>query len=130
MSPFDRRDFIRGVALAGLATEVNADDVVRPADSAAGKDVTRKLARFVVDSKAEDVPQLVNKEAARTLLNWAACAVGGSRNETVDIALSALMPFAGPAQATLLGRKERLDVLNAALINGIASHIFDYDDTH
>lgn len=128
---FDRRDFIRGVALAGLAAEADADETARPADSAAsGKDVTRKLAEFVVASKPEVIPQAVRKEAARTLLNWAACAVGGSGHQTVDIAVSALSPFAGPAQATLLGRKERMDVLNAALINGIASHIFDYDDTH
>lgn len=131
MSPFDRRDFIRGLALAGIAADANADEPARPSNSAAaGKDVTRKLANFVIASKSEDVPHLVNKEAARTLLNWAACAVGGSRHETVDIAVSALAPFAGPAQATLLGRKERMDVMNAALINGIASHIFDYDDTH
>lgn len=129
MPPFDRRDFIRGIALAGVAAEAKADDA-KPAASAAAKDVTRKLANFVVSSKPEDVPKLVNKEASRTLLNWAACAVGGSRTETVDIAVSALAPFAGTGQATLLGRKERMDVMNAALINGIASHIFDYDDTH
>ncbi len=135
MSPLDRRDFMRGVALAGMAAEANADDAPGSAEAAAqaavnSKDVTRKLAHYVVASKPQDVPSAVNKEAARTLLNWAACAVGGSRNQTVDIAVSALSPFAGPAQATLLGRKERMDVLNAALINGIASHIFDYDDTH
>jgi len=56
--------------------------------------------------------------------------VGGSRHETVEIALAALTPFAGPAQATILGRRERMDIMNAALINGISSHIFDYDDTH
>jgi 2-methylcitrate dehydratase PrpD len=130
ITPFDRRDFMRGVALAGIAAEAKGDDTARPADTAAAKDVTGKLASFVVASKAEEIPPAVNKDAARTLLNWAACAVGGSRDETVDIAVSALAPFAGSAQATLLGRKERLDVLNAALINGIASHIFDYDDTH
>ncbi len=126
------------MALAGAAADAKADDAKADqrksgsaaAEAAAGKDVTRKLASFVLASKPEDVPHLVNKEAARTLLNWAACAVGGSRHETVDIAVSALAPFAGPAQATLLGRKERMDILNAALINGIASHIFDYDDTH
>jgi 2-methylcitrate dehydratase PrpD len=134
MSPFDRRDFIRGVALAGLAAEGHADDkiapVPTPAQAAAAKDVTRRLARYVVASKPGDVPQRVNKEAARTLLNWVGCAVGGSRHETVDIAVAALSPFAGSAQAGILGRKERMDVLNAALVNGIASHIFDYDDTH
>src|SRR4029077_5931935 len=32
--------------------------------------------------------------------------------------------------ASVLGRSEQLDVLHAALINGISSHIFDFDDTH
>ena len=34
------------------------------------------------------------------------------------------------AQATLLGRSERVDIGSAALLNGIASHTFDFDDTH
>ena len=38
--------------------------------------------------------------------------------------------LAGKPEANLLGRAEKLDSLNAALINGIASHIFDGDDTH
>jgi len=127
---FDRRDFIRGMALAGMAADANAEDAAKPATIGQPKDATRNLARFVVASKPDDVPATVKKEAARTLLNWAGCAVGGSRHETVNIAVGALSPFSGPAQATLLGRKERMDVMNAALINGIASHIFDYDDTH
>jgi 2-methylcitrate dehydratase PrpD len=136
VSPFDRRDFIRGIALAGLAPDSKADDTkgndkIAPVQTPAqAKDITRQLARYVVASKPEDVPHLVNKEATRTLLNWVGCAVGASRHESVEIAIGALAPFAGPAQATLLGRKERMDVLNAALVNGIASHIFDYDDTH
>ena len=39
-------------------------------------------------------------------------------------------PFSGPPQASVLGRGERLDPLHAALINGISSHVFDFDDTH
>jgi 2-methylcitrate dehydratase PrpD len=130
MSPFDRRNFIRGIALAGLAADAKADDKLTPVQAAAAKDVTRHLAQYVVASKPEDVPNLVNKAAARTLLNWVGCAVGASRHESVEIAIGALAPFAGVGQATILGRKERMDVLNAALVNGIASHIFDYDDTH
>ncbi len=130
MSPIDRRDFMRGIAIAGLAAEAKGDDKIAPVQAAASKDVTRHLAEYVVASKPEDIPHPVDKEATRTLLNWVGCAVGGSRHETVDIAIGALAPFAGPAQATILGRKERMDVLNAALVNGIASHIFDYDDTH
>ncbi len=127
---FDRRHFIRGMAMAGMAADADADDGAKPATVGEPKNATRNLARFVVASRLDDVPSAVRKEAARTLLNWAGCAVGGSRHETVNIAVGALSPFSGPAQATLLGRKERMDVMNAALINGIAAHIFDYDDTH
>jgi 2-methylcitrate dehydratase PrpD len=93
-------------------------------------DVTRRLARYVVSARTEDLPESVRKEAARTLLNWVGCAVGGSRHEAVDTAIGALSPFSGPAQATILGRRERMDVLHAALMNGISSRVFDFDDTH
>ena len=33
-------------------------------------------------------------------------------------------------QATVLGRSERVDMASAALVNGITSHTFDFDDTH
>ena len=93
-------------------------------------DVTRTLARYVVDSKFEDVPASVRKEAIRSLLNWVGCAIGGCRHESVNRAMSAFQPFAGPRQAAVLGRTERTDILNAALLNGISSHVFDFDDTH
>ena len=92
--------------------------------------VTRTLARYVVEARYADVPAAVRKEAQRTLLNWMGCAVGGSRHETLDAAIAALAPFSGPPQASVLGRRERLDVLHASLMNGISSHVFDYDDTH
>jgi 2-methylcitrate dehydratase PrpD len=93
-------------------------------------EVTRTLARYVVESKPSDVPAPVRREAVRSLLNWVGCAVGGSRHETVDRAIAALAPFSGPAQASVLGRAERLDIMHAALMNGISSHVFDFDDTH
>jgi 2-methylcitrate dehydratase PrpD len=34
------------------------------------------------------------------------------------------------SQATILGRRGRFDVMNAAFVNGVSSHIFDFDDTH
>jgi hypothetical protein len=37
--------------------------------------------------------------------------------------VAALAPFSGPAQASLFGRKERFDIMNAALVNGISSHV-------
>ena len=92
--------------------------------------VTRTLARYIVGARYDDLPANVRKEGVRTLLNYIGVAVGGSHHETVDRAIAAVDPFSGPKQASLLGRNERLDIMNAAFINGISSHVFDMDDTH
>ena len=93
-------------------------------------EVTRTLARFVIEHRYAEIPEKVRHEAARSILNWVGCAVGGSRHETVERALAALAEFSGPPQATVLGRGDRLDIMQAALMNGITSHTFDFDDTH
>jgi 2-methylcitrate dehydratase PrpD len=93
-------------------------------------EITRALARFVVEHEPSRLPQNVKHDAARSFLNWMGCAVGGSRHETIECALAALAPFSGPPEATVLGRTERLDIMQAALMNGITSHTFDFDDTH
>ncbi len=93
-------------------------------------EVTRTLARYIVQSKREHIPAPVRHEAARALLNWCGCAIGASRHETIANALAAVLPFVGAPQAGILGRGERVDILHAALINGISSHVFDFDDTH
>jgi 2-methylcitrate dehydratase PrpD len=92
--------------------------------------VTQILARFACGTRGDTIPGAMRHEALRALLNWMGCAIGASHHETIERALAALRPFAGPAQATVLGRGDRLDILNVALLNGIASHTFDFDDTH
>ena len=72
----------------------------------------------------------VEHEAQRTFLNWLGCAIGASRHPTVEAALAAVLELAPAAQATMLGRGERVDMASAALLNGITSHTFDFDDTH
>src|SRR5687768_2825852 len=91
---------------------------------------TRTLARFVAESRLGDIPEATQHEGKRALLNWLGCAIGGSRDETVERALAAIDPFSGPRTASLIGRGEKLDPLNAALVNGLGSNILDYDDTH
>jgi len=93
------------------------------------KDVTSQVASFVLSTKLEDIPEGVRKEARRALVNYVGCALGGCRHEAMDITLRALGPYAGPATASVLGRAERSDPLLASLLNGISSHVHDYDDT-
>jgi 2-methylcitrate dehydratase PrpD len=133
----DRRNFIGASALAGIGasalmetTALAAPPVETKKESIPPPDATRILAKYVVSAQLADLPTPVRKEAARTLLNWVGCTIGGSRNEAVDIAVSALRPFFGDEQASLLGRRERLDIFHASLLNGISSHVLDFDDTH
>lgn len=139
MSPLDRREFVGAISLASLGTLATSTTSIQAAAAPAaqgsegfeiGQDVTRRIAKYIVTGQYDDLSAAVRKEGQRTLLNYVGCAVGGSRHETLDAAISALMPFSGPPQASLLGRRERMDILHASLMNGISSHVFDFDDTH
>src|SRR5438105_9016409 len=92
--------------------------------------VTRILAEFVATHRSGAFPSSVEHEAHRTLMNWLGCAIGASRHPTLEAALSAVCEFEPTAQASVLGRSERVDMASAALVNGITSHTFDFDDTH
>jgi 2-methylcitrate dehydratase PrpD len=92
--------------------------------------VTARLSQYVLDTKYEDLPAPVRKEGIRTFFNYVGGAVGGSNEQTVDIAVAVLAPFSGPPQAGMFGRRERFDIMNAAFVNGVSSHVHDYDDTH
>jgi 2-methylcitrate dehydratase PrpD len=90
---------------------------------------TKTLAEYVIASRLGETPGDVQHEARRALVNYVGCAVGGSLHPSLDIAIQALGPFSGKPTAKVLGRSERLDPLHASLMNGISSHVYDYDDT-
>jgi Uncharacterized protein involved in propionate catabolism len=106
----------------------------RPAD-AAGQPrdfgpVTDALARFAASCHWEDIPQAVRHEARRSLLNYFAVALAGCTDPTVDIAACVYGRFRSGEHATLVGRGERSDMLNAAALNAMAANVYDFDDTH
>ncbi|PVE08895.1 MmgE/PrpD family protein [Limnohabitans sp. Rim28] len=92
--------------------------------------ITAELARFVAEHPSKGWSDAVDHEAHRTFLNWLGCAIGAAKHEAVESALAAVNMLAPAQQATIAGRAERVDMANAALINGISSHTFDFDDTH
>jgi 2-methylcitrate dehydratase PrpD len=92
--------------------------------------ITEKLARFLATHRPEDVPERVRHEAKRSLVNFFATALGGCRNEGVEILVATLAECFGPPQATIIGRSERTDPLTAAFLNAVSSNVFDFDDTH
>ena len=129
----NRRSLIgaAGLALATPALKAGeAAEAAKPAAKTPPPHVTKILAQWILGSSYDTLPDPVRRESVRSVLNWVGVAIGGSHHETVDVAVSALQPFSGPPQAGLFGRTERFDILNAAFLNGVSSHIFDFDDTH
>jgi 2-methylcitrate dehydratase PrpD len=92
--------------------------------------ITRILAKFVATHPSKGWNDAVDHEAHRTFLNWVGCAVGASRHESAEAALGAVRMLQPAPQSSLLGRAEKVDMASAALVNGITSHTFDFDDTH
>jgi 2-methylcitrate dehydratase PrpD len=91
--------------------------------------VTAALAAYVANSDLDDIPEDVQQEAKRALLNYLGCALGGSVEPALDVAIATLIPYSGKPSAVVLGRRVRFDPLHAALLNGIGSHVHEYDDT-
>ena len=95
-------------------------------------DATRRFADFLCGLKYEDLPEVAIGKAKLCLLDWIGVAVAAfvSEKSKMGMMFSTLRPFFGQPQATLLTRRTKADLINAALINGTAAHLLDYDDVY
>ncbi|KAJ7785640.1 2-methylcitrate dehydratase [Mycena metata] len=92
---------------------------------------TERIASWAVNLSYSSLPPEVIQAAVSSFYNWVGCAIGGALHPTTTTASEALSPFFGKPTSSLLGQKgARTDASHAALLNGIASHVHDYDDTH
>jgi 2-methylcitrate dehydratase PrpD len=92
--------------------------------------ISRSLARFVVDSSWPDMSEALRHEAKRSIVNVIGTALGGSSDAATRRTAETLAPFSSPAEATIIGRREQMNCLDAAFVNALAGNVFDFDDTH
>jgi 2-methylcitrate dehydratase PrpD len=92
--------------------------------------ITRELAALAVRSRYGALPELVQKEAARTFLNWMGCVLGGCHELAVEMAAAVSVDAGGSAQASLIGHRLKTDMASAAFVNCMSSSILAFDDTH
>lgn len=91
---------------------------------------TGDLARYVVDSTPESIPDALIHEGKRCLINFLAVAIYASRDPSLDILLDVFDAEGGSPLASVVGTGVRTTLQNAALANGYLGHLEDYDDTH
>ena len=93
-------------------------------------DVTQCLTQFVSSCRWDQVPEKVRHEAKRSLLNYFSVALSACYDPTIEKAVRVYGRFSSDRQATVIGRRERFDLLTAAALNTMSSNVYDFDDTH
>ena len=91
---------------------------------------TGELARWVVETSSEQVPDSIIHEGKRCLINFISVALYSSRDPSLAILLDVFKIEGGGRHASVLGTSVRTSLQNAALANGYLGHLEDYDDTH
>lgn len=92
--------------------------------------ITGAIADFALSGSFSDLPEQVQRESVRNVVNWVGCALGGAPTPTVAAAISGLQGYSSPGRCRVIGRSERFDAPGAAVINCLASAAHAYDDTH
>jgi 2-methylcitrate dehydratase PrpD len=95
-----------------------------------GESVSEVFAAFIEASSWSGIGPRLRHEAKRSLLNFFGCALGSANSDPMAVAVDVMRSFSGGAQASLVGRPERLDILAASFLNAAAANFFDFDDTH
>ncbi|MCL6575709.1 MmgE/PrpD family protein [Kyrpidia sp.] len=91
--------------------------------------VTQEVAFHVQNTQFQQLSPLAIQQAKRSLLNWIGTAIGGAGHPAVEKVLRVAERMGGRRQVTILGRHAKSDPLFGALINGLSSHVHDFDDT-
>ena len=86
------------------------------------------IAAWVVSFSSEDAPALVRREAWRSILDVIGVSLAGAGHETCQRLRDLAASEHGPGPCTVLGAALPGSASAAALVNGAAAHVLDFDD--
>jgi 2-methylcitrate dehydratase PrpD len=92
--------------------------------------LTRQLAAFAVSVAEPGLPGDVIHNAKRSLLDWVAAVLAGVRDPAAAKLHAVIAQVAPEPAAAVVGTGLRTSVPFAALANGYASHLQDFDDVY
>ena len=90
--------------------------------------VTQGLAEQAFELRLDHVPDPVIQIARLALLDWYAVTWAGTTEPAVCIVRAEIEAQGGNPQARVIGSSMRTSTLGAAVVNGTAGHVLDYDD--
>ena len=90
--------------------------------------IATRMAENICAVRPEDVTPRALTEARTAIIDTIACALSGVPEPCVQILLNTPGIAEAPGSSLVWGTNRRVSALDAALINGTASHALDYDD--
>lgn len=92
--------------------------------------ITATMSRWAAGVKYRDLSSDAVYQCKRFLLDSIGCALGGTRQHDVKIALEVLDEIAAPGPATVIGTGKKIDVVSASLANALMVRVMDYNDIY
>lgn len=96
----------------------------------AGCGLTVELAGRALEVRHDGLPSDARRLALDCLTDWLGCAIAGTREPASRIVTDCMLDEGGAPQASLVGQGIKASMPQAALVNGTASHVLDYDDVN
>ena len=93
------------------------------------KGVTETLARFIVDTRFEDLPEKIIHEVKRNLLDTIGCAFAGLATDIGLEALTLARTLGGNPESTVIGTGEKTSCALASYVNARMANALDADET-
>lgn len=89
-----------------------------------------RIADFIRTLRFDELPVQTVRMTRLAVLDWLGSVLRGGGEAPAAMAASVIMDQGGSPQATILPSGKKTSALNAALANGIGSHIVEQDDVH
>lgn len=90
--------------------------------------ILQQFADYFCALRYEDLPEDVVLKAKMLTLDLLGVAIAGVKMDFPRATIDYLASLRGVGQATLLGRKDKVPAIHAALGNGVSGHALDMDD--
>jgi len=88
------------------------------------------FARNLLAFSRRDLPEEAYERARTAFIDTLGVTLAGARHEGSEILRSVIVPTAATGPSRVFGTDLKLNTLDAALINGAASHMLDFDDSN
>ena len=91
-------------------------------------DVTGRLARYMVEARARNLPQNVTLEGKHRILDTLGAMISGAKLKPGEMAIRYIRGQGGVAEASVLTTDIKTSVINAAMANAMLAHADETDD--